>query len=589
MPEDQDLDGPVKRIAFSYPLSDVRHPDSGLQAHESDLLVWWYGPIKHGPRTRSIPVVTVIFRMLKNDVPGGYFRAQLPLSSLPHYRKGTIWRKGKCISDTASEEETFNVNFSPDGWSLTSRSELCAEGNSHIFSDREYPLLWGNRDKCRLIDFKLSDGKNLLIPCTEYFVRAYARNMEICRALATLLWSDVMSVFFDPPLRSEFLWQVNPSGIMRYYDAVFLGHLLYDDYTEMRTKHINSQFISSSPGKEIFLDVAPWFKGPGELMCRGKWINQGQTFICLDLIGSSEPSGQQIEWQRKNIDSSSGEGGGKIFLPRPVTTLAAEEFLAEASHIEPDRHAETKVVKALPFKRLGQKRNVVKTKRTVQANRGRMGPQPPKAEAHSSGAGSGAGKNMGKIEHISEIELESRGFLRDIWNAFKAIQAINPERASELSWYTPNHGFRNQGDPQVILIPPADEHSDSKVRAWVYLNRETNLRRGLMVLRIKIDGIDYLCLEIQRKETDERGTVKGHAGLLMKSSSCAPEEFAKFIEDVCSRIRYTMGIFKNMRSTFPEQTKIFNHMQKDQKVLYLNTLIHAFEELGVELKQNYST
>ncbi|MBC9252833.1 hypothetical protein A9179_21420 [Pseudomonas alcaligenes] len=530
-----------------------------------------------------MPVVTVIFRALKNDVPGGYFRAQLPLSSLPHYRKGTIWRKGQCISDTEAEEERFNVNFSPAGWSLTSRAELCAEGNSHIFPDREYPLLWRDRDKCRLINFKLADEKNLLIPCTEYFVRAYARNMEICRALATLRWSDVMSAFYDPPLRSELRWQVNPSGIMRFYDAIFLGHLLYEDYTEMRVKHINSQFISSSPGKEIFLDVAPWFEGPGELLCRGRWINQGRTFICLDLIGSSEPLGQQIEWQRKQVDTSSGVDGGNMLLPRPITTLAAEEFLAEASNIEPDRHAEIKIVKARTFKRLGQKRSVIKIKRAVQANRGRMGPKPPKAETHSSGTGTGSGKNTGKIEHISEIELESRGFLRDIWNAFKTIQAANLERVSELSWYTPNHGFRNQSDPQVILIPPADDHPDSKVRAWVYLDKETYLRRGLMVLKMKIDGVDYLCLEIQRKEAEEGGTIKGHAGLLMKSSMCAQEEITEFVEDVCSRIRYAIGSFKNIRSTFPEQTKIFNHMQKDQKILYRKTLINAFEELGVEL------
>ena len=147
------------------------------------------------------------------------------------YGKGTIWRDGICISDTdlASPPQTFDVDFNEHGWSLTSRADLIRKGDTHIFHHHEYPLQY-HHDRTRLLDFKLDDGiRNLLVPCTEYFVRAYARNMEVCRALATLRWSDVISVFFDDPRRDEFRWLVKPSPKMRYYDAVFLAHLLYDD------------------------------------------------------------------------------------------------------------------------------------------------------------------------------------------------------------------------------------------------------------------------------------------------------------------------------------------------------------------------
>ncbi|MDG9927971.1 MULTISPECIES: hypothetical protein [unclassified Pseudomonas] len=577
---------PVKRIEFSYQRSDLRHPDSGVQRLKGDNLVWWYGPIQKSPYAKSIPLVTVSFRRLYGDIPGAISYVDVPLSSLPHYRKGTIWREGQCISDTELEEEKFEVNFSPDGWSLTSRAQLHDEGMSHIFPDDDYPLKWGNRDQCKLINFHLPQNKNLLIPCTEYFVRAYARNMDVCRALATLTWPDVLSVLFENPVRSEYSWLVRPTPRMRNYDAVFLAHLLYDDYAAMRVKRINAQFISKSPRDKILLEAEPWFTGSGQILCRGKWINQGNTFLGLDLIGSNQPDGQEIEWQRLKFDSSGGvDGAGRLVLPRPVRTAAADELLTETSHAEPDNHAEITVVKAPPFRLLGKERKVKKTKHTVEADRSRVGPQPPSAETHSNGDGTGAGKNTGKLEHVSEAELESQGFLRDIWNAFKSIQEDNPERVSEVSWYTPDHGFNIHGSPKIILLTPiVDTSIANTVKAWVYLGRETVQRRGLMVLRIKVDGKNYFCFEVQREEPDGEKAVPGYSGVLMKDDFLTPKEFEDFVKKICSRVRYAMGRFKNMRSSFPVKTKIFKHTQKDQKVLYKNRLINVFKSLEVELK-----
>lgn len=577
---------PVHRTEFSRPRPDLRHPDSGVQRLKGDYLVWWYGPIQKSPRAKSIPLVTVNFRRLHDDVPGADFYVDVPLSSLPHYRKGTIWREGQCVSDTELSEEKFQVNFSPDGWLLTSRAMLHDEGAPHIFPDEDYPLRRGKRDQCKLINFKLAGGKNLLVPCTEYLVRAYARNMDVCRAMATLKWSDVMAVLFDIPMRSEHNWMVRPTPRMRNYDAVFLAHVLYDDYTAARVKHINAQFISRSPKDKILLEVEPWFTGPGQILCRGKWLNQGNTFLCLDLMGSSQPEGQEIEWQRLKFDSSEGvDGAGRLILPRPVRTAAAEEFLAEASHTEPDNHAEITVVQASPFRILGKERKVKKTKRVIQADRSRLGPQPPSAESHSSGDGTGVGKNTGKLEHVSEAELESHGFLRDIWNAFRSIQAANPEKVSDVNWYTPNHGFKVQGGPKLILLTPVEDTSiENKDRAWVYIDRETFQQRGLMVIRIKIDGENYFCFEVQREDPDEGKEVPRYAGALMKSDISTPEELEEFVTKICSRVRYVIGRFKNMRSDFPTKTVIFKHTQKDQNVLYRKRLINVFKELKVDLK-----
>lgn len=573
----------VQRVNLSYYLTNLRHTDSQVKMLRGDQLVWWYGPIWQNTRPRSIPLVKVHFRQLFNDEPGTRTSAIVPLSSLPHYRKGTIWRDGKCISDTdlASPPQTFDIDFDDHGWSLTSRADLIRQDNAHIFHHHEYSLKY-QHDRTRLLDFKLDDGtKNLLIPCTEYFVRAYARNMEVCRALATLRWSDVMSVFFDDPRRDEYRWLVKPSPMMRYYDAVFLSHLLYDDYAARRIRHINAQFISQDPSTQIFMEATPWFRGKGQLQCRGRWINGGNTFLCLNLVGSSQPDGGEIEWQTKKFDNSEGKDGGRLVLPRPVRTAEADEFLNERSHAAPDSHSEIIIVKPPPFKVIGSKRPIKKTKEVIKTDRGRLGPHPSEANSHSSGEGSGAGKNIGKLEHAADAELETQGFLYDIWNAFRSIMADNPDRVTKVNWYTPPN-FRDQAPPRAILLRPTIDWDpeDKSAPGWVYLDKKTGECRGLMVLRIEVDGENYFCFEVQPVKPEKAE----YSGVLMKSHVGTLEEFDDFVQQLCSRVRYVVGRFKNMESFFPPGAKIFKHHQKDTKVLYRSRLINAFKEIGVTLE-----
>ncbi|MGE8436132.1 MAG: hypothetical protein ACN6P2_06285 [Pseudomonas palmensis] len=547
---------------------------------KGDYLVWWYGPIHQNPRPRSIPLVTVYFRQLIDDEPGAFTPAVVPLSSLPHYRIGSIWREGRCISDTDVAQEVFDVDFSEGGWSPTSRGELLTQGKTHVFHDSDYPLKYP-QDRGQLISFNLTRGKNLIIPCTEYFVRAYARNMEVCRALATLLWSDVKTVFYDDPRRDEYRWLVKPSPLMRNYDAVFLAHLLYDDYAERAIRSINAQFTSKDPSVKIFLKAAPWFRGKGQLLCRGQWINKGNTFLCLDLVGSNQPDGQEIEWQRKKLDSSEGQEGGRLVLPRPVRTAEAEEFISEHLNAEPDSHSEIIVVKPPPFKVLGSKRKVKKTKEVIKTDRGRLGPRPAEASTHSSGEGSGAGKGIGKLEHAADAELETHGFLYDIWNAFRSIMADNPDRVTKVNWYTPPK-FRDQGPPRAILLRPAVDWdpTDKSGPGWVYLDRKTGECRGLLVLRIQVDGDNYFCFEIQPTNPEKAE----YSGVFMKSHVATLDEFDEFVQRLCTEVRRACGRFKRIESFFPPGAKIFRHHQRDAKVLYRTRLINLFDEIGLALK-----
>jgi len=131
---------------------------------KGDNIVWWYGPIQQNTRSRSIPLALIYFRRLYENEPGPFTPALVPLSSLPHYRIGTIWREGKCISNTRLDKGVFDVDFGEGGWSLTSRGDLLKQGRTHVFHNSEYELKYP-QDHSRLLEFKLGADKHLLICC----------------------------------------------------------------------------------------------------------------------------------------------------------------------------------------------------------------------------------------------------------------------------------------------------------------------------------------------------------------------------------------------------------------------------------------
>lgn len=580
------LSNRVQRVEFSYPRVDLSHLESGVERFKEDHIVWWYNSIRSNTRgKRTIPEVEVMFRKLNNDIPASKPTwATVPLVALPHYRIGSIWREGHCLSDTLMVERMFDVDFSSDKWEITSRAELIDSNRANLFHEDDYPLKF-TRDLSTLLNFRLPDGSNLLVPCIEFFVRAYARNMAICKALSTLTFREVKSVFFKCELRDAVRWLIKPTDPMRKADAVFLAHLLYDNYTEHQVKRLISSFVTKGPDTKVFPEVAPWFQGEGQLLCRGRWINQGNTFLCLGLLGSSQPQGREVELFKESFDTTGGEQGGRIVLPQVTRTARAEEFLAEESYILPDAHGEKVILQTPPFETLGPKRAVRNIKSLTNTNRGMRGPQPPEAECYSPGDGTGNGKGVGKSEHVSDVVLESHGFLFDIWNAFLSIKRDNPERVSEVSWYaTPHYG--TSSPPRVMLFN-RDGLDWTTLAQWHWVSLEPmgSQRRGFMVLRIVVDNQIFYCFEIERQEPSEKyPKPRGFSGVLMKAHISDPIEFEQFVGEVCTRIRNNLGIFKKIIKSFPKGSIIIAHRSQDQNVRYRKRLISAFKQMKVVLQ-----
>lgn len=578
--------GPIKRVEFSYPRADFQE-NAAVKELTGDVIVWWYGPVQQNPRARTVPHVIVVFRLLDAyDQPGAFIPIKIALSHLSYYRIGTIWQKGKCVSDIAlSSIAPQRVDFTEHtGWVHTSRYEARKLDLPQSFLNTDYPLLYKDNDKCWLLDFKLADNKNMLVPCVEFLVRAYARNSDVCRALTALEWDEVFSVFYENTSPSETEWLVRPSRHMRDGDAVYLAHLMYDPYTSHQSRLINSQVLSADPKKPVLLKVAPWFKGPAEIEGRGLWINGGETFLCLDITGCSLPPGREIVWERLQFDTDQGvDGTGRSVMPRPVKTAKADEFIAAVDDREPDNHSETTIVKSAPFKQLGAPRKVTRSKHTVSANTGRRGPKPPEATSHSTGRGAGSGKQTGKLQLVADAPLESHGVLRDIWRALHDIAASNAQ-ISDLHWYTPSEGFNAKDEPMLITLSPhMDDQLPGKTLNWVYIDSKTKQLRGVLMIRIKIAGTNYFLIELQRKKTGVEEKEESFAGVLFLSHLLNRDELNDFIEAFCSRIRFRHGVVRDLKSLFPNDTKFFNHRLHEETVLYRRVLINAFRDVGVSL------
>ncbi|WP_339430491.1 hypothetical protein [Pseudomonas sp. EA_65y_Pfl2_P78] len=533
--------------------------------------------------------MSVVFRKLDaRDVPSTFITIKIALSHLLHYRIGSIWRNGKRISNSKFQEtKIFRINFSESGWSHTSRYFAGQQKLPESFPNTDYPLPRAQNDKCWLLDFKLPGERNVLIPCTEFLVRGYARNSEIPRALTSLPWEDALSVFYEVPKPAESHWLVRPTRLMRDADAIFLAHLLYDKYTAYQAKFINSQLQSSDPNQQVLIKVAPWFQGPAEIEVRGYWINDGNTFLCLDLCGYSSPKGQTIEWQRLKFDTDDGvDGTGRTVMPRPIRTAIADEFVAAADDIDPDHHSETLLVNAAPFNELNPHRRVNKTRRTIKANTGRRGPTPTKSSTHSTGEGIGSGKDTAKLEFISDAVLESQGFLRDIWRALNHIAKSNKDGVTALRWYTPTEGLISSGTPKIIKLPPLDEESttDSEAKNWCILDKKTGETRGLLVFCITINKCNYFGIEVQHKEDSTSKSPESYAGVVFKSHVGNIDDLGSFIEQICLEIRYKAGRFKKIFRLFPIDTNFIYHRKGTSEVLYRQSLITAFKGLGVTLK-----
>lgn len=156
-----------------------------LHRYPHPLAVWWYGPIIKNTNANSVPKVAVQFRRLDDGAGKNvWLNREIALTHLGLLRIGSVWQNACCERTISYERTTLDVDFSPDGWSCVSVEELTGRVPEALWPSNLYPLEFPH-DRGYLLDFKIAGGKNLLVPCIEFFAQYYGRSAEVKRVLAT--------------------------------------------------------------------------------------------------------------------------------------------------------------------------------------------------------------------------------------------------------------------------------------------------------------------------------------------------------------------------------------------------------------------
>ena len=563
--------------------------DAIKQVH-GNVVVWWYERIRRNPNAQTIPMVDVVFRYLdKDDRLAGLTVVPIGVSRLGSFRIGTIWHDGKCIAEVDfGKEEEFMVDFTDGAW-----SHLSVPGRHNIpYFMQDHGVRRVNTDDVvsDLLNFPLPSGnKNLLIPCIDFLFRCYGSTSDIARVLVTYPWTDVVKELFasfehDDPTT----WAVSPSRDIPDSDALFLATIRYNPKAKLAAKNIYSQ-IDNARALGFFetsLKVSPWFEGPARLKARGRWINNGRTFLCLEVTGISEPQHHSYEIRREKRSEDTPEQAEQA-LPSVRTIIDTpkdQDPFSVTDQLEPGGNAGSWNKPDPTFVRLGPACPFTRTPiERRYAKKESMSVEITPPSQFSTGDPKGAHNGVSHIYHHAKRVIGNGGVLSGLWGELHYLKEVYPGFSS-LAWYSEAQGFIQSPDFRLYPLKPFTEEDrpEEGARAWLKYPDNANFRRGLLLIQAVIQGQTFYLFELQRKKKRQGNMFRDEqiSGLSMNIND--PQQAREVISIVCDKIRNTMGKFSQLKGLdFPH--KVFRHYSHDGTFAADVTLRKALEPFGVYL------
>lgn len=582
-----------------------------ITAGNRDLVVWWYGGLSKNHKAQSVPLVEVFFRELdKHDNLGGFVRFRIALNHLGLLRIGSVWNNGRCQSEIFLREESFDTDFSSGRWHIVSPSQSHQNSYSNPINQNDYPLRFSN-DKNWLINFTIENGKNLLIPCLEFLVRCYGRSEEVSRVLATYPWDVVAKHFFAPfdqPALPDH-WPVKLKKRMRNGDVVFLAHALHDSYTQRLAKSIFAQVEAAFNGDNTyaFIKIAPWFQGSAKIKVNGHWINDGQTFLGLQILGCSDPGGVPIHRDRENTNKNDGttvdNESSKAWRGASARTLTKlPEIFDLTDDEEPDHGSSSIEIEEPDFIVMGSPRLIVDARRShTKSSGGQLGNNDTPGR-FSGGEHHGTGKGVGSASIYARTVMESHGTLRDMWDAMLFLKKRHEDIISSVEWFTFEGGFCSNDEPALVSLQAFDkndldenaEELPTTTKNWPYHDLGNRVLRGVLVARMLVVDKPIYIIEIQRrlrkKKAEKNGqkividTEESFKGVVCLSSN--EQVFITWLRKILHEIRYVRGVVQKLMNICPgpDKTEAFVHAPaSDEQVPCEAAIRNALLKMGVIL------
>lgn len=571
----------IKRVPPRNNLCTTDDGEAIEHIRNGTVVVWSYERIRKNFEAESIPYVDVIFRFLdRNDEPAGVTEARIGVSRLGSFRLGTIWQGGKCVAETdLGKDIVFSVNFTAGTW-----SHISIQGNHQPvpYFKTDYPLRSQPTDKVltEFLSFPLSTEKNLLVPCIEFLYRCYGSTSDMARILTTYPWPEVLELLYADFTKDPHTWLVRPKPHVPNDDGLFLAYALYDEYAADAAKRIYAE-LDNAHGKrmkETSLQIKPWFQGPAKLKVRGRWINNGNTFLCYEITGMSQPQDHPYEIRRVRYSKDNTEQDEalidtirvKIDASKPTDPFAVTDLLepdqGSARWSKPDPVFE--ILDECPHTVSFEERSLGKKNVSLIPSH--------EAKILSTGDPQGYNKDVSKITAVAKRVLGDGGAVQEIWDGLQGLK--ERKRISSLAWLSERQGFVESADFRMLALAPFTQSEAPKDtnRNWLSYKENTIRRRGILVVRAVVGRRTFYLFELQRKKV-RQGTVYGEekiSGLLIEINDEA--EALIEISRICSEIRFTNGNFRKMKTRFKHQNNIFRHHADVG-----TTLFYAFYYLDV--------
>lgn len=577
--------------------------DGALKNEPGRLVVWWYGPLTKNVQAVSVPNVVVFFRRLdENGNLGLLVRLELALTHLGLLRIGSIWSEGVRIATIDYEVREFDVSFSSDGWKIISPYAAVHEGKQpNPIPPNEYQLYF-THDRNFLLDLNLGGGRNLLLPCTEFFVRYYGHSDEVRRVLATYQWSEAETRLYKP-IEEPVLpgtWPIKLAKRMYNDDAMFLAHVLYDPYVKRQSMQVYSQIESAFEAKKpyAFIKIAPWFRGPAKIRVAGLPINGGRTtFLGLQILGGTYPRGNPIlldrEWTNKTDGTGDEEDGGEEEVSFPAKV---SHHLPNAINLtnddEPDHGSSSIEIEEDNFAILGEPPVVIDVRRAKEGSSSSRYLSGDGPACYSTGEPFGSAKGVGHASIHARAVMESHGILRDMWNAVRHLQASHPDVIQVAEWFTFEDGFQSGPDPKLVALEPfggEEEGVGTDILNWLYHDPGLRVPRGALIIRVTISGKPVYLFEIQRrpiKKKDEHGIAKDAEETFKGLVFSLPDGdgLHSWLRSLLAQVRHAKGVVQRLTGSCPGVAHAFKHSPAIvEKVPCEAAVKNALRKVGIEL------
>jgi hypothetical protein len=578
-----------------------------LKDKNSESVAWWYCGIYKNNNAKSQPNVLVGFRkLLGGNLLGDVEPRRVPLTSLGQIVVGSIWKDGVCKSQFDPAIYECEVDFRNEGWRFNSFEDANASGTELPYPRDIYPLQYV-KDKNWFIEFKLPTGGKLVVPCLEFFSRCYGRSQELNRILATYPWMGAADAYrsrlyapLDEP-EEEDRWKVKLRMRLHNGDTTFLAHAKYDSYTERVAKSIYAQIEDGFNPESTwpqFIKVEPWFQGPAEIRAKGIWFDNNRSFLALQIIGSSDPDGILIERDRENTNKREGRDpvahGGDAWGGAPSKVLVRPPDIVDLTgDDEPDHRTSSVEILDDDFVILGIRRTIVDRRGKKVTDKSGTKRKGNDASAYSSGEPHGSGKGVGYASIHAKPVMESHGALADMWNALLHARRKHPNRIKTVEWFTFEDGYKATIRPNLIALEPIDKDDEPEIptatRNWVFQDVSVRRIRGVMVVRVVVDGVSIHIIEIERRSRIKKGAndqeetgEESYQGFVIALESDA--QFNQWLKRFLSDVRYIRGIVQKLVALSPGKASTFAHKSAGhEEVPCEAAVLNALRKIEIKL------